>query len=132
METRAQARTFGHGEVFAAIAAISFAAARFLPVLSVPYACPAQALLHLPCPTCGMTRAFVAPAHGDVGAAVQASPAGALLAAGAWLLVVLDLARLAAGWPLPQVPPRAARLAIAAGLAVLLLNWAWLLAREVL
>jgi hypothetical protein len=117
--------------VFAAIAALSFAAARFLPVLSVPYTCPARALLHLPCPTCGMTHAFVALAHGDLAAALQASPAGALLAAGAWLLALLDLVRLAAGWPLPSVPPRAARLAIAAGLAALLVNWAWLLAREV-
>lgn len=125
-------RGFGHAEAFAAIALLSFAAARFLPVLAVPYTCPARALAGLPCPTCGMTHAFVALAHGDVAAAFAASPAGALLAAVAWLLVLLDLARLAAGRPLPAVPPRAARAAVAAGAALLALNWAWMLAREVL
>jgi hypothetical protein len=131
MEARTQPRGFGHAEVFAAIAAVSFLAARFLPVLSVPYTCPARALLGLPCPTCGMTHAFVALAHGQLAAAIRASPAGALLAAGAWGLVLLDLVRLAAGWPLPEVPPRAARVAIAAGVVALVLNWAWLLAGEV-
>ena len=126
------AREFGHAEVFAAIALLSFAVARFLPVLSVGYTCPARALAGLPCPTCGMTRAFVALAHGDLSAALAASPAGALLAGGAWLLALADLVRLAAGAPLPRVPARAARVAVAGGLAALLLNWAWLLAREVL
>jgi hypothetical protein len=130
VEARAAARAFGHAEVFASIAALSFLAARFLPVLEVGYTCPARLLVHLPCPTCGMTRAFVTLAHGDLVGAFAASPAGALLAAGAWLLAVLDLVRLAAGLPLPAVPPRLARAGVVAGLAALLLNWAFLLARE--
>jgi len=124
------ARAFGHAEVFAAIGLLSLAAARFLPVLSLPLVCPARVLTGLPCPTCGMTHAFVALAHGDVGAAVSASPAGALLAALAWLLSAADLARLALGAPLPAVPARAARLAVAAGVAALVVNWAWMIARE--
>ncbi len=132
MGTIARARGFGHAEVFAAIALLSFGVARFLPVLSVPYTCPARALAGLPCPTCGMTRAFVALAHGDLTAALAASPAGALLAGLAWLLAVADLGRVALGAPLPRIPERAARAAVAAGAGLLLLNWGWMLAREAL
>jgi hypothetical protein len=128
----APARTFGHAEVFAAIGLLSFAAARFLPVLSIPLVCPARALTGLPCPTCGMTHAFVAVAHGDLAAAVAASPAGALLAALAWILSAADLVRLVAGAPLPVVPERTARLLVASGTVALGINWAWMLARELL
>jgi hypothetical protein len=125
-------RAFGHAEVFAAIALLSFGAARFLPVLSLGYTCPARALAGLPCPTCGMTHAFVALAHGDLAAAFAASPAGALLAGLAWLLAVADVARFALGAPLPRIPERTARPAVAAGVVLLLLNWGWMLALEAL
>jgi hypothetical protein len=124
-------RTFGHAEVFAAIALLSFLAARFLPVLGLPFTCPARALAGLPCPTCGMTHAFVLLAHGDLAAALAANPAGALLAALAWLLAAADLVRLAAGAPLPVVPPRLARAAIVAGAAILAASWIWVLVHEV-
>jgi hypothetical protein len=124
-------RAFGHAEVFAVLALASLAAARFLPVLDVPYTCPARALVGLPCPTCGMTHAFVALAHGDLAGAFAASPAGALLAALAWGLALADGVRLALGAPLPAVPARAARAAVAAGVVVVLASWAWVLAREV-
>jgi hypothetical protein len=113
----AHARRFGHLDVFAAIGALSFLVARFLPVLALPYTCPARGLLGIPCATCGMTHAFVALAHGDV-------------AAGAWGFALLDLGLLALGRPFPGVGERAVRLATAAGAAALLLNWAWLLARS--
>jgi uncharacterized protein DUF2752 len=119
-------RTVGHAEVFAAIAALSFAAARFLPLLDVPYACPFLALTGLPCATCGMTHAFVHLAHGEVAPALQASPAGALLAALAWTFAAAAAVRVAAGlsWPAPS--PRAARALALAGAAALLANWAFL------
>lgn len=126
------ARAFGHADVLAVIGLLSFAAARFLPLLSLPLVCPARALTGLPCPTCGMTHAFVAAAHGNVSAAVAASPAGALLAALAWLLSAADLARLAVGAPLPAVSERTARLLVATGVLLLGVNWAWMVARELL
>lgn len=126
------ARTFGHAEVYASIALLSFLAARFLPVLQTGYTCPSRTLLGLPCPTCGMTRAFVALAHGELAAAFQVSPAGALLAGAVWLLAVADVVRLALGLPLPAPSPRAARAAVLAGAGVLLGSWAWMLGREVL
>jgi hypothetical protein len=123
------ARRFGHLDVFAAIGAFSFLVARFLPVLALPYTCPARGLLGIPCATCGMTHAFVALAHGDLAGALHASPLGAALAAAAWGFALLDLVRLALGRPFPLVPALAVRVATGAGAVALLLNWAWLLAR---
>jgi hypothetical protein len=129
--TRAlETRRFGHAEVFAAIAVLSFLVARFLPVLAIPFTCPLKGLAGIPCATCGMTHAFVHLAHGEVARAVGASPLGALLAAGAWLYALADAARLALGAPLPVPSRRALRAATALGVAVLLANWAWLLVRE--
>ncbi|HET8540534.1 MAG TPA: DUF2752 domain-containing protein [Anaeromyxobacter sp.] len=120
---------FGHVEVFAAIAALSFLVARFVPLLAIPYVCPLKGLAGIPCATCGMTHAFVHLAHGDVALALGASPLGALLAAAAWLFALADAARVAAGAPLPVPPAGAVRAATAAGVVALLANWAWLLAR---
>jgi len=122
-------RRLGHLDVYAAIGALSFLVARFLPVLALPYTCPARGLLGIPCATCGMTHAFVALAHGDLAGALQASPAGVLLAAGAWGFALLDLLLLALGRPFPRPSQGTLRLATAAGVVALLLNWAWLLSR---
>lgn len=121
---------FGHAEVFAIIALISFLAARFLPVLGIPYVCPLRGLAGIPCATCGMTHAFVHLAHGEVARALAASPLGALLAAGAWLYALADAVRVAAGAPLPVPSQQALRAATALGIVALLANWAWLLVRE--
>lgn len=126
-----RAPRFGHAEVFAAIAALSFLAARFLPLLSLPFVCPMRGLAGIPCATCGMTHAFVHLAHADVAQAIAASPLGAVLAAAAWLYAVLDLARAALGAPLPVPSPRLGRAAVALGLVALLGNWAYLVVREI-
>jgi hypothetical protein len=76
-----------------------------------------------------MTHAFVALASLDLAGALAASPLGAALAAGAWLYALLDLGRLLLGLPFPDLPPRALRAAVALGVAAVLANWAWLLAR---
>jgi hypothetical protein len=119
-------RRFGQAEPFALLAGLSFLAARFLPLLDLPYACPWKALLGWPCATCGMTHAFVHLAHGQPGAALSASPLGALLAAGAWAFAAADALRLAAGLPLPRPGPRVARGCALASAAALLANWAFL------
>lgn len=121
---------FGHAEVFAAVFAVSFVVARFVPVLSLGYVCPLKGMAGVPCATCGMTRAFVALAHGDVAAAVAASPLGAALAAAAWTYAAADLLRAAMGWPFPQPALRVWRAATAAGILALLVNWGWLVLRE--
>jgi len=129
MQRPAPDRRLGHHDVFAALAALSFLVARFTPVLSIGLPCPSRVLLGVPCATCGMTHAFVALAAGDLLGALQASPLGALLAGGAWLFALLDLARLAVGRPFPAPSPRLLRGAAGAGAGALLVNWAWLLAR---
>ncbi len=122
---RVARRGFGHAEVYAASAALSFAVARWVPVLELGWGCPFRAWTGVPCATCGMTHAFVHLAHGDLARALAASPLGAALAAAAWLFAIADAVRLAAGWPLPVPGPRAARgLAVALTLAALA-NWAF-------
>lgn len=121
---------FGHPEVFAAIAALSFVAALLLPLFPLAYRCPVKGITGLPCATCGMTRAFVRLAHGDVAGAVEASPLGAILAASVWAYAVADGVRVALGAPLPVPSARAVRAATVAGIVALLANWAWLLVRE--
>lgn len=121
---------FGHAEVFAVIALLSFVAALILPLLPISYSCPVKGITGLPCATCGMTRAFVRLARGDVAGAVGASPLGALLAAGAWAYALADGVRVALGAPLPVPSTRALRAATMVGLVAVLANWAWLLVRE--
>jgi hypothetical protein len=123
-------RRFGHPEVFAAIAALSFLVARFLPVLAVPFTCPSKGLFGIPCATCGMTHAFVALAHGHPWAALHASPLGALVAGAAWLYALVDAVRFAAGRPFPELSPGLLRGATALGAGALLANWAWLLLHQ--
>jgi Protein of unknown function (DUF2752) len=45
----------------------------------LPGLCPVRAALSIDCPLCGMSRSFVALAHGDLGAAIGFHPAGPLL-----------------------------------------------------
>lgn len=118
-------RTFGHVEVFAVIGAASFLAARLLPLLELGYQCPFKAATGIPCATCGMTRAFVYLARGDVALAFAASPLGAAAAVLAWALALAALLRVAVGWRWPEVPQPWARAAALAGLCALLANWAY-------
>lgn len=124
---RETGRRFGHAEVFAAIAALSFLVARFVPVLGIPFTCPLRGIAGIPCATCGMTHAFVHLAHGDVALALAASPLGAVLAGGAWLYAALDALRVALGAPFPVPSAGVLRAVTAGGIVVLLANWAYLL-----
>ncbi len=127
MARRARARRpFGHLEVFALLAAASFLAARFFPVLALRLRCPMLSLTGWPCPTCGMTRAFVRLAHGRLPGALAASPLGALLAASAWAFAAVALLAWAAGRPLPALPAPAQRALATTVLALAALNWTWL------
>ncbi len=123
----ARRERFGHPEVFAVVFALSFVAARFLPLLELGVPCPFRELTGWPCATCGMTHAFVYLAHGDVARAVAANPLGALLAAGAWGFVLLDAVRVAVAWPLPVLGERGARAAARLGVAAVAANWLFVL-----
>lgn len=121
-----RSRGFGHAEVFAVLFALSFLAARFLPVAELGMPCPFKLLTGLPCATCGMTHAFVHLARGDLAGALVASPFGVLLAVGGWGFAVADFARLLLALPLPSIEAETGRRFALAGLAALLANWAFL------
>jgi hypothetical protein len=111
------------------ISAGLLAAARWWPFDRWPLvACPLRTAFHVPCATCGMTRAFVRMVHGEVAGALRVSPLGAALCAGAVVLAGYAALRL-------TVLPRGVRLEtgvptrwIARGaIALAASNWAYLL-----
>lgn len=58
----------------AALAAVGGIAALLVVVPGVPSFCPMRVLFHLPCPTCGMTRALRHGLHGDFQSAAALHP----------------------------------------------------------
>lgn len=92
----------------------------------LPELCTLKRNVGIPCPGCGMTRAFVCLAHGDVAAAWRFNPV-ALIAFGVVVAQipyrVVQIARLATtrrALELPGTPLAACVLA-----AALLMQWAW-------
>lgn len=98
--------------------------------------CLFKMLFHVPCPSCGSTRAVICVFGGDVADALYLNPLGLLLAAG---LVVLPL------WLLADLLRRRATLyrlflhtdallqrrrAFALFVCAVLANWAWVLAHQ--
>lgn len=65
--------------------------------------CAFLAATGIPCPSCGLTTAFAALAHGDLGLAARANPVGILLFALAVLLVPTGLWLSSRGIGLRQV-----------------------------
>jgi hypothetical protein len=103
------------------------AAAPFAPALAEGMPpCPFRALFGLPCLTCGGTRALLALARFDVGAAFGWNPlaaaAGVLFFAGGALALGAALAGREMRTPLPSPALRAVLLLAAAA------NWAFLVA----
>jgi hypothetical protein len=110
----------GAALVCAAAAPLAPALARGLPP------CPFRALMGIPCLTCGSTRALLALARFDVGAAFSWNPlaaaAGILLVFGG--LAALGAALLGRGVETPRPTP-ALRAALALAVAA---NWVFLVA----
>jgi hypothetical protein len=90
--------------------------------------CPLKRLAGLPCPSCGMTRAFCRLMRGELGDALHVSPLGAALAVAAlacaaWLVLRLTVARRGVALELSARESRAARAGV---VAVVVGNWVWL------
>lgn len=79
-------------------------------------ACLSRALLHVECPLCGMTRSFVALAHGDLRAALGFHPAGPLL----FVAMLIFVAAVVVAW-VRQAPPLLARRPVLASLEIVAL-----------
>jgi hypothetical protein len=118
--------------VLAAGALSAVALAPVLPVLArLAPACPFHALTGVPCPGCGTTRAALAFFRGDVAAALAWNPLAATALAAGVLGGLLAPLWVALGGPLPglaPVLPARTRLAL---VALLALNWAYLVWRGV-
>ncbi|NKB89401.1 MAG: DUF2752 domain-containing protein [Acidobacteria bacterium] len=91
-------------------------------------ACPAWAILGVPCPACGATRAVAAVLQGELGQAFAWNPLGALAALAAIVLVPIGVAA-GLGWiTRPQIPTTLGLGARAALIVAPIANWAYLLA----
>ena len=86
---------------------------------TLPVACWVRATTGVECPTCGMSRSFVAFFHGDLGHAFRYHPVGPVIAVGTVtvLVVVVGLA-LSRRKPLWGRPGFVRALSIVAGAAV--------------
>jgi hypothetical protein len=92
--------------------------------------CAFKTITGLPCPTCGVTRTVIALSRGDVDRALFLNPLAAI--AGGLALVYLLYAAAVLALRLPRFRPTvsaldARRVRIAA-VAVLAVNWIWLIA----
>lgn len=92
-------------------------------------ACPVRTFAHVPCPTCGSAHAALALARFDLAAAFAASPLAAL----GWIVLIVGglAAGVAAarGHGVPEPPAALSWRWRAAVVAVVTLNWAYLIAR---
>ena len=100
----------------------------------LPSVCPFYALTGLPCPGCGLTRAFVCLGHGHFVNSLHWHPLGWLVASAClawWAVLGASLARRR---PPPALPPRLERglsySALAGFLLVGIGRMAWLLAHH--
>jgi hypothetical protein len=72
---------------------------------SGPILCPFRLATGLPCPGCGLTRAWVFIAHGDFGAALRANPFGYVTMAAAIGLIALVCTAAVRGRRIPSMAP---------------------------
>jgi Protein of unknown function (DUF2752) len=113
------------GGVAAALVTLSPLGPRLAHGLPV---CTFKALFGIPCPTCGATRAALALARFDLAGAFARSP----LAAAAWVALIAGglVAGVAAllGHGVPELPNRLPWWARLGVVALVLANWAYLIA----
>ncbi len=93
-------------------------------------ACPMRAATGVPCPTCGTTRTAVALLSGDFPAALLANPLAAVVAVGFVVGGALAVIWVCARGPAPVLSQRISPALRAAIVAVLLANWAWVIAHR--
>ena len=99
------------------------------PGIQLPL-CTFKILTGLPCPTCGLTRAVIALSRGDLGRALFMNPLAAVACLAGLAYLVYAAAVIA--FRLPRLRPRVttldARILRVTAVALLALNWTWLIA----
>jgi len=116
--------------LWGAIGLLVVLAARFYPFHVLPLrACPFLTITGLPCPTCGMTRCFMAMSRLDLAAGWRLSPLGAVLFVGTACYVVYAAVVLIGRLPRIRVRFRSVwelRALVAAVVVVVLVNWVYI------
>ena len=104
--------------------------ARFFPFELIPLiSCPLKTFTYVPCPACGMTRAFMHFVRGDFQVALRVSPLGTLLACAAVAVTIYGALRFTIvrrGWEmkLTRMEATIARIGV---VAAVLINWVYLI-----
>ena len=95
---------------------------------TAPSLCMWREISGVPCPTCGSTRAFFAASHGRLGDAFLLNPllGAAAAASGAWLILRLGFGRTLK----LDLHTRGRRALWWAAAVLLVLNWAYVIARQ--
>jgi hypothetical protein len=111
------------GAIFASLYAV-LVSLRVVP----PLRCPWRTLLGFECPMCGTTRALEAIGSGDLCGALAQNPLAILLAVAAVAVAINELAGAILRRRLSlALSVREGRVLLAAFLAALAANWAWVL-----
>ena len=117
--------------LFGALSALALLTARFVPVAVIFrgfWGCALRRMTGIPCPACGLTRAFDYTAHGRFFDAFRTTPLGALVP---WLCVGVALygaAVVAARAPIPrlELTPREGNVLRFVVLGLVALNWVYM------
>lgn len=103
---------------------------------ATPTACIFKAVTHLPCPSCGTTRALVVMMRGDIGASLLINPFGLLLALALVIVplwIVVDALRrrdsLFRSYVEAERSLSENRWISVPALAAVVLNWCWNIAK---
>jgi hypothetical protein len=123
-----------HEVIWGSMGLLAVLGAALLPVTRalarVGYVCPFRRATGIPCPSCGTTRAFVAAASLQFGAALRTSPLATVFFLGlvayvpyALGSVLLRTRRLR----VTSLRRREKRALVAAGVALVLANWVYLI-----
>jgi hypothetical protein len=115
LTTDSPARRFAIPAVIALSAVVSVIAAKLCLQFGLAWTCPLIALLHVPCPSCGTTRAFASLANLDLLAAIKFNP-----------LIVIGLFALPFVSLLKRVPAGVRQYGWWIFGAIVALNWVYL------
>lgn len=116
------------GILYGAIAVLALAAARILPVLDLLPSCLFRGVTGIPCPTCGVSRALVLLAHGDLRQGLAMNPVFAVTLAASLVLLVCNCVVLFNSCRFSLSLTHREALFVRGGSAfALLANWAYLI-----
>lgn len=116
--------------VFSGLGLVLLLAGRFYPFDRFPLVvCPLRTYAHVPCPSCGMTRAFVRFTHGEWADSLHVSPLGfaiAVVTTGFAIYALLRLTVMKRGIDV-AFSPRESQLLRWGLPSLFLVNWIYLL-----